>query len=149
MPLAKLVTLDPERDVSEVMSTDLDALAVDMPAAQVAKRFQDLDLISAPVVDADGLLPGRITIDDVVDVIRDEAEHSIMRLAGLDEKEDVFAPIARSARRRAVWLGANLATAFLASQVVGYSRIRCPRSWPWPCSCRSWPAWAASAARRH
>ncbi|WP_348760871.1 magnesium transporter [uncultured Salinisphaera sp.] len=119
LPLSKLVTLDPERDVSEIMDTDIDALAVDMPAAQVAKRFQDLDLISAPVVNADGILLGRITIDDVVDVIRDEAEHSIMSLAGLDEEEDVFAPIPRSARRRAVWLGANLATAFLASQVVG------------------------------
>ncbi|ROO29388.1 magnesium transporter [Salinisphaera japonica YTM-1] len=119
LPLSKLVTLDPERDVSEIMDTDIDALAVDMPASQVAKRFQDLDLISAPVVNADGILLGRITIDDVVDVIRDEAEHSIMSLAGLDEEEDVFAPITRSARRRAVWLGANLATAFLASQVVG------------------------------
>ena len=119
LPLSKLVTLDPERDVSEIMDTDIDALAVDMPASQVAKRFQDLDLISAPVVNADGILLGRITIDDVVDVIRDEAEHSIMSLAGLDEEEDVFAPIPRSARRRAVWLGANLATAFLASQVVG------------------------------
>ncbi|WP_423821438.1 magnesium transporter [Salinisphaera sp. SPP-AMP-43] len=119
LPLAKLVTLDPERDVSEVMNTDIEALAVDAPASQVAKRFQDLDLISAPVVDSEGTLVGRITIDDVVDVIRDEAEHSIMSLAGLDEEEDVFAPITRSARRRAVWLGANLATAFLASQVVG------------------------------
>ncbi|MES1926078.1 magnesium transporter [Salinisphaera sp. T31B1] len=119
LTLAKLVTLDPERDVSEVMNTDLEALPVDMSAAQVAKRFQDLDLISAPVVEAEGRLVGRITIDDVVDVIRDEAEHSIMTMAGLDEEEDVFAPIARSARRRAIWLGANLFTAFLASQVVG------------------------------
>jgi len=119
LTLAKLVTLDPERDVSEVMNTDLEALPVDMPAALVAKRFQDLDLISAPVVEEDGKLVGRITIDDVVDVIRDEAEHSIMTMAGLDEEEDVFAPIARSARRRAVWLGANLFTAFLAAQVVG------------------------------
>ncbi|MES1928331.1 magnesium transporter [Salinisphaera dokdonensis CL-ES53] len=119
LTLAKLVTLDPERDVSEVMNTDLEALPVDMAAAQVAKRFQDLDLISAPVVDENGKLLGRITIDDVVDVIRDEAEHSIMSMAGLDEEEDVFAPIARSARRRATWLGANLLTAFLAAQVVG------------------------------
>ncbi|MGB7756958.1 MAG: magnesium transporter [Salinisphaera sp.] len=119
LSLAKLVTLDPERDVSEVMNTDIDGLPVDMPAAQVAKRFQDLDLVSAPVVDSEGALLGRITIDDVVDVIRDEAEHSIMSLAGLDEEEDVFAPIMRSARRRAIWLGTNLATAFLASEVVG------------------------------
>jgi len=119
LTLAKLITLDPERDVSEVMNTDREALTVDMSAAQVAKRFQDLDLISAPVVDETEKLVGRITIDDVVDVIRDEAEHSIMSMAGLDEEEDVFAPIARSARRRATWLGANLLTAFLAAQVVG------------------------------
>lgn len=119
LSLAKLATLDPERDVSEVMATDISALPVDMPAPQVAKRFQDLDLISAPVVDSEERLLGRITIDDVVDVIRDEAEHRIMTMAGLDEEEDVFAPITRSARRRAVWLGANLATAFVASEVVG------------------------------
>ncbi len=119
LSLAKLVTLDPERDVSEIMRTDIDAIDVELPASQVAKRFQDLDLISAPVVDASGKLVGRITIDDVVDVIRDEAEHSIMSMAGLDQEEDVFAPITRSARRRAVWLGANLFTAFLAAQVVG------------------------------
>ncbi|MDT0633835.1 magnesium transporter [Spectribacter hydrogenoxidans] len=119
LSLARLVTLDPERDVSEVMDTSVEGLLVDMPASQVAKRFQDLDLISAPVVDENERLVGRITIDDVVDVIRDEAEHSIMSMAGLDEEEDVFAPIARSARRRAVWLGINLFTASLAAQVVG------------------------------
>ena len=119
LSLAKLVTVDPERDVSEVMSTSVEALPADLSASQVAKRFQDLDLISAPVTDEDGKLLGRITIDDVVDVIRDEAEHSIMSMAGLDEEEDIFAPITRSARRRAVWLGANLFTAFMAAYVVG------------------------------
>src|SRR5699024_9098912 len=102
-----------------VMRTDLKAIRVDDTASEVAERFQNFDLISAPVVDASGTLLGRITIDDVVDVIRDEAEHRIMSMAGLDEEEDLFAPIARSARRRAVWLGANLFTAFIAAQVVG------------------------------
>lgn len=119
LSLSKLVTLDPERDVSEVMSTDLKAIEVGASAAEVAKRFQNFDLISAPVIDVSGKLLGRITIDDVVDVIRDEAEHSIRSMAGLDEEEDVFAPIGRSARRRAVWLGANLFTAFIAALVVG------------------------------
>jgi magnesium transporter len=119
LPLARLVTQDPEHDVSEVMDTSVEALPVDLPAGPVAKRFQDLDLTSAPVTDESGMLLGRITIDDVVDVIRDQAEHSIMSMAGLDEEEDVFAPIARSARRRAVWLGINLATAFVAARVVG------------------------------
>lgn len=117
--LSRLVTLDPQRDVSEVMKTDVKAIRVDAAASEVAERFQNFDLISAPVVNADGTLLGRITIDDVVDVIRDEAEHSIMSMAGLDEEEDLFAPIARSARRRAIWLGANLFTAIIAAQVVG------------------------------
>jgi magnesium transporter len=119
LSLAKLVTLDPERDVSEVMTTDVEALPADMPAAAVAKRVQDLDLISAPVVDNQGRLVGRITIDDVVDVIRDEAEHHIMTMVGLDEEEDVFAPIIRSVRRRAVWLGVNLLIAFSIAEVIG------------------------------
>lgn len=119
LSLSKLVTLDPERDVSEVMSTGLKPIEVDASASDVAKRFQNFDLISAPVVDADNNLVGRITIDDVVDVIRDEAEHRIMSMAGLDEEEDVFAPIGRSARRRAVWLGTNLLTAVIAALVVG------------------------------
>lgn len=119
LSLSKLVTLDPERDVSEVMSTRLKAIAVDASASEVAERFQNLDLISAPVVADDGTLLGRITIDDVVDVIRDEAEHRIMSMAGLDEEEDVFAPIHRSARRRAIWLGTNLCTAVVAALVVG------------------------------
>jgi magnesium transporter len=70
------------------------------------------------VVDDNNRLVGRITIDDIVDVIRDEAEHSIMGAAGLDEEDDMFAPVVQSARRRALWLGINLATAFLAASVV-------------------------------
>lgn len=118
LSLARLVTLDPERDVSEVMDTSVEALRADMAASRVAKRFQDRDLTSAAVTDADGRLLGRITIDDVVDVIRDEAEHSIMTMAGLDDEEDVFAPIMRRTRKRAVWLGISLAAAFLTAQVV-------------------------------
>jgi magnesium transporter len=78
-----------------------------------------MDLISAPVVDEAGRLLGRITIDDVVDVIREESERSLMQMAGLDEEDDMFAPVVASARRRAVWLGINLLTAFLAAWVIG------------------------------
>jgi magnesium transporter len=85
----------------------------------VAKLFEDRDLVSAAVVDREGKLLGRITIDDVVDVIREEADHSVMSMAGLGEDEDMFAGVITSARRRAVWLSANLATAFLAANVVG------------------------------
>jgi magnesium transporter len=94
-------------------------LTPDTPATQVASLFEDRDLLSAAVVDADGRLLGRITVDDVVDVIRDEAEHSVMSMAGLDEDADMFAGVILSARRRGVWLGINLGTAFLAAWVVG------------------------------
>jgi magnesium transporter len=75
--------------------------------------------VSAPVINEKNELLGRITIDDVVDVIREDADHSLMSLAGLDEEEDTFAPIRPTAKRRAVWLGINLITAFIASAVIG------------------------------
>jgi magnesium transporter len=90
-----------------------------MSSSEVARRFEQLDLISAPVVDKDNHLLGRITIDDVVDVIRDEAEHSLLSMAGLGEDEDTFAPVKKSVHRRSVWLGVNLLTAFLAAWVIG------------------------------
>jgi magnesium transporter len=90
-----------------------------MSDRDVARRFEKHDLISAPVIDKDNHLLGRITIDDVVDVIRDEAEHSMLSMAGLSEDEDTFAPVMRSIHRRSVWLGVNLLTAFLASWVIG------------------------------
>ncbi len=116
--LTELLTKDQNCTVAEVMRTDVEAIQADTPEGTVAKVFEDLDLISAPVVDDKGRLLGRITVDDVVDVIREEAEHSLMSMAGLDEDEDMFAPVITSARRRAVWLGANLLTAFLAAWVV-------------------------------
>jgi magnesium transporter len=90
-----------------------------MPDESVARLFEQLDLISAPVVNEEGRLLGRITIDDVVDVIREDADHSLMSMAGLDDDEDTFAPIMKTTRRRAVWLGINLITAFAASAVIG------------------------------
>jgi magnesium transporter len=88
-------------------------------ATEVARRFETHDMLSAPVVGEDGRLLGRITIDDVVDIIREEGEHQFMGRAGLSEEEDMFAPVLTSTRRRALWLGINLATAFLASWVIG------------------------------
>jgi len=102
------------------MNTDFEAIPYDLPAAEVALLFEQRDLVSAPVVAENGRLLGRITIDDVVDVIRDEADHSIMSMAGLDEEQDMFAPVVNSAKRRALWLGVNLFTAFLASWVIGW-----------------------------
>ncbi len=123
LSLAKLLTVDSQQDVSEVMTTRVEGLSAHLSASEVAKRVEDLDLISAPIVDDAGQLVGRITIDDVVDVIREEAEKSIMRMAGLEQESDVFAPITRTARRRAVWLGINLVTALIASQVVGLFQV--------------------------
>ena len=117
--ITRLLTEDPEKTVGEVMDSTVEGIAPERPAGEVAKLFEDLDLVSAAVVSAEGRLLGRITIDDVVDVIREEADHSVMSMAGLDEDEDMFAGVMRSARRRAVWLGINLATAILAANVVG------------------------------
>ena len=119
LPLTTLLTSDPDKTVAEVMDREIEGIRADLPDVEVAKIFQDRDLISAPVVDSNGKLLGRITIDDVVDVIRDEADHSLMSMAGLDEEDDIFAPVITSATRRGVWLGINLITAFLASWVIG------------------------------
>ena len=119
LDITLLLTEDPEKAVGELMDSAVEGIAPDTSAQVVAKLFADRDLVSAAVVTADGKLLGRITIDDVVDVIRDEAEHSVMSMAGLDEAEDMFAGVWPSARRRAVWLSINLATAILAANVVG------------------------------
>ncbi|MFT5085534.1 MAG: magnesium transporter [Lentisphaeria bacterium] len=118
LPLSKLLTSDPNVTVRDVMVTETNAIPADMHEAEVAKLFEQHDLISAPVVDAQGKLIGRITIDDVVDVIREGADHSLMSLAGLNEEEDTFATVVRTIPRRAVWLGVNLLTAILASSVI-------------------------------
>lgn len=119
MLLTDLLTKDASTKVSEVMSTDAVPIPATMSAKEVASKFEQRDLVSAPVVDDENRLLGRITIDDVVDVIRDEADHSIMSMAGLSEEDDMFAPVVRSSRRRTIWLGVNLLTALLASWVIG------------------------------
>lgn len=118
LPLRALLVSDPNTLVSEILSEDIHPIPVDMEATQVAQLFEQHDWVSAPVVDGNGKLVGRITIDDVVDVIRDSTEHSLMSMAGLDEEDDTFAPVFKTARRRAVWLGVNLLTAVLASMVI-------------------------------
>jgi magnesium transporter len=118
LPIARLLTADPSVTVREIMDTDAAALAVDMPDTEVARVFTEQDLISAPVVDEKGQVLGRITIDDVVDVILADAEEAVLAPAGLDLEEDTFAPILRSVRRRFLWLSINLLTAFMASAVI-------------------------------
>ncbi|MFL0804191.1 MAG: magnesium transporter [Agarilytica sp.] len=118
LPLTTLLTADPSTTVREVMVTETNAIPADMPDDEVAKLFEQHDWISAPVVDDHGKLLGRITIDDVVDVIRESADHSFMSLAGLDEEEDTFAPVLRTIPRRAIWLGINLLTVIFVASVI-------------------------------
>lgn len=118
LPVAALLTSDPSVTVREAMNTEAPVILVDSPDTEVARVFSEQDLISAAVVDASGHLLGRITIDDVVDVIIEDADEALLARAGLDTEEDTFAPILKSARRRAVWLGINLITAFLAAAVI-------------------------------
>ncbi|MAD07935.1 MAG: magnesium transporter [Gammaproteobacteria bacterium] len=118
LPLAKVLTSDPSVTVREIMDSDAPAMHVDQPDTKIAHMFSDRDLISAAVVDDRGHLLGRITIDDVVDVIIEDAEEAVLGPAGLDVDEDTFAPVHRTVGRRATWLGINLLTAFAAAAVI-------------------------------
>jgi magnesium transporter len=118
LDVTRLLTDDPDRVVAEVMDSSVAGLGADTSAGEVTKLFENRDLISAAVVAADGKLLGRITIDDVVDVIREQADHSVKSLANLQDEEDLFSGVVPSTRRRGIWLGINLLTAFLASGVV-------------------------------
>ncbi len=117
--LQDLVTRDPGTPINKLIDDELDSLHVDESAEQVARQFSDNDWVSAPVVDDGNVLLGRITVDDVIDIIREQAEHQALSAAGLDEEEDLFSPIRRAVRGRVVWLGINLCTAFLAAAVIG------------------------------
>ena len=118
LALGKLLTSSPTTTVREVMNPDAKAIHVDLTDSDVAQQFQRQDLVSAPVVDDNNRLLGRITIDDVVDVIVEDADHSLLAMAGLSDTEDTFSPISRTAPRRAVWLGVNLITAIIASTAI-------------------------------
>ena len=118
LPLGKLLTSSPNITVREIMATEIEAIPADMPDSEVARLFEKHDWVSAPVISYDKKLLGRITIDDVVDVIIDDADHSLLGLAGLSDEEETFASIGRTTPRRAVWLGVNLMTAILASSVI-------------------------------
>ncbi len=118
--LRDLLTNNPEVEVKSIMRTDVDAMHVHMSDNEVAREFEKYDLVSAAIVDEEHRLIGRITIDDVVDVIRDEGDHSVMSMAGLSEEEDMFSPVLVTSKRRGIWLGINLLTAFLAAYVIGF-----------------------------
>nr|WP_241502617.1 magnesium transporter [Bathymodiolus azoricus thioautotrophic gill symbiont] len=112
--ISTLLTNEAQQNIEPLINKTLKPIIAQTPEKEVAHLFEQRDLISAPVVDENNQLIGRITIDDVVDVIRDEAEHSVMSMAGLDEEDDVFAPVMQSSKRRSIWLGVNLVTVFIA-----------------------------------
>ncbi|MGF1644705.1 MAG: magnesium transporter [Thiotrichales bacterium] len=114
-----LLTHDLDETVAEIMAVREDSMPCSASAEEVADLFERHDLVSAAVVGDDGRLLGRITIDDVVDIIRERANSAILNMAGLNEDEDLFAPAITSAGRRSIWLGINLLTAVLASWVIG------------------------------
>jgi magnesium transporter len=118
LSLRTLLVSDPAASVREMMLTDVEPIPVNMTDKEVARLFESNDWVSAPVVDDNGTLLGRITIDDVVDVIREDTDRSLMSMAGLDEDADTFAPLLHAAPRRAIWLGINLVTAFIAASVI-------------------------------
>lgn len=118
LAISTLLQSEPTERVESVMTTTPEAISATESEQQVAQIFERHDLVSAPVVDDNGLLIGRITVDDVVDVIIDTADHNMMSMAGLDEEDDPFAPVVRSSLDRAVWLGINMATAFIAAAVM-------------------------------
>ncbi len=115
--LARLITARPEQAIAEITDYETIPIPVDMDETEVATLFERHDWLSAPVIDANGHLLGRITIDDVIDIIREDAEHSMMSMAGLDDEADTFAPVLKSTQQRTLWLGLNLCTALTAVAV--------------------------------
>ncbi len=116
--LSTLVTSSVNLAIKDILEEYAEVIHADMNEVEVAKLFERHDWVSAPVVNDKGQLLGRITIDDVVDIIREEAEHSMMSMAGLDDDEDTFAPALKSTQRRSIWLGINLFTALMAAMVL-------------------------------
>ena len=123
LPLSKVLTSKPTKLVRDALDDTVRAFEANTDASIVARSFEDLDLVSAAVVDEHNKLIGRITVDDVVDVIREEAEHSVFSMAGLSEEADLFGPVFTSAQRRTIWLGVNLLTAFLAAWVISLFQL--------------------------
>ena len=119
LPFNLLLVNDPEIEVSTIMQTDMMALHPDDKADAAAQAFERYDLVTAPVVDPENRLVGRVTVNAVMDFIREDAESDMLAQAGLKEEEDIFASVWSSVRNRWAWLAINLVTAFIASRVIG------------------------------
>jgi magnesium transporter len=116
--LRRLLLVSPETPLKRIMTADLISARVDMDQEEVARQVAAYNLLAIPVVDEENKLVGIITVDDVIDVIKDEATEDIYRLAGVAGDERAFTPAGESLRKRLPWLGVNLVTAFLATLVV-------------------------------
>ena len=116
LPISTLIVSDPNLNVRELMETETQPLLVDLNDKDVSRLFEQNDWVSAPVIDKESNLIGRITIDDVVDVIMEDADQNFLGMAGV--AEDTFAPPARAAKSRILWLSINLLTAFIASMTI-------------------------------
>ena len=119
LPIRKLLVVDPDTQVADVMADDVVIFRPEDDVEEAAQAFERYDLVTAPVVDANKKLIGRITVDEMVDVIREESEADMLNMAGLQEEEDLFAPVMDSVKNRWMWLAINLCTAFVASRVIG------------------------------
>lgn len=119
LKLVDLFLEDKNKPIETIMDESVKAMLADVDVKQVAMDFQNLDLISMPVIDEKNRLLGQITVDDVVDVIQDQVNSEIFNMAGLDDEDDIFAPVILSTKRRAVWLGVNLITAFVVAGAIG------------------------------
>jgi magnesium transporter len=117
--LKDVLVSEPSTYVFQIMKKDEDPIDPDLGEHEVSRRFENADLVSAAVVDNQGFLLGRITVDDVVDVIREEVDESVLNMAGLKKDDDIFAPVIQSTKRRTLWLGANFLTALLAAAAIG------------------------------
>jgi magnesium transporter len=119
LPVNRLLVSDPDMLVGEVMTREYTSFQPGQDAHDAASAFERYDLVSAPVVDGDGCLVGRMTVNAVVDYIRESKDSETLAAGGLAEDEDLFAPVWRSVRNRWAWLAVNLVTAFIASRVIG------------------------------
>ncbi len=119
LPIRKLLVADPEEVVENIMAKDVVKFRPEDDVEEAAAAFERYDLVTAPVVDENKKLIARLTVDEMVDVIREESEADMLSMAGLDEDEDLFAPVWDSVKNRWVWLAVNLVTAFVSSRVIG------------------------------
>ena len=149
LPWRRLITADPTAPVGLLRQEEPVSVTPETDQEEVAGLVAKYNLVAIPVVDRDHRLPGVITVDDIIDVIREEATEDIQRLGRAAGDETVLAPARVVFPKRLVWLLINLATAILAASVIGLFENSIRELAPsWPCSCRSWPPWAASGPPR-